>query len=78
MVVDCYVDMDFSSLYGYEDPQDPICEMSRRGYVINVYNCPLLWLLKIQNEVDLSTLHYGYVALYQYFRYLFPKNNLIK
>ena len=44
LVVDCYADADFAGLCGHEDPQDPICAMSRTGFVGIFSNCPLLWV----------------------------------
>ena len=35
------------------------------GYIITFVNCPLLFVLKLQTEVALSTLHAEYVALSQ-------------
>ena len=57
LVVDCYADADFARLWGHEDPQDPICAISRTGFVVTFANCPLLWVSKLQTEIDLSTLH---------------------
>ena len=32
--VDCYADKDFAGLWGYVDPQDPICARSRTVFVV--------------------------------------------
>ena len=61
--VNCYIDADFTGLWGAEDPQDPICAKSRTGYVITLANCPLHWVSKFQTEIALSTLHSEYVTL---------------
>ena len=55
--VDCYADTDFAGLWGYVDPQDPICARSRTGLVVTFSNCYLLWISKLQTEIALSTLH---------------------
>ena len=34
LVMDCYDDADFAGLWGYVDPQDPICVRSRNGFVL--------------------------------------------
>ena len=78
LVVDCYADADSAGLRGHEDPQDPICAISRTGFVVNFANCPLLWVSKLQTEIALSTLHYGYVALSNSVRALLPLKSLIK
>ena len=43
-MVDCYVDADFSILWGHENPQDPIFDRSRTVFVVTFSNCPLLWV----------------------------------
>ena len=48
LVVDCYADADFAGLWGNEDPQDPIFDRSRTGFVVTFANCPLLWVSKLQ------------------------------
>ena len=48
LTLDCYVDADFTGLYGQEDNQDPICVKSRTGYVLTLGNCPLMWVSKLQ------------------------------
>ena len=48
LVVDCYADADFAGLWGHEDPQYPICAISRTGFVVTFANCPLLWVSKLQ------------------------------
>ena len=62
-MVDFYADAYFAGLWGHEDPQDPMCDRSRNGFVVTFAYCPLLWVSKIQTYVALSTLHYEYVAL---------------
>ena len=77
MVVDFYADTDFAGLWVYEDPQDPMCDRSRNGFVVTFAYCPLLWVSKIQTYVALSTLHYDYVVLSQSIRALLPLKSLI-
>ena len=43
-VVGCYVDADFTGLWRYENPQDPICARSRTVFVVTDTNNPLLWV----------------------------------
>ena len=33
LVVDCYADADFAGLWGHKNPQDPIFDRSRTGFV---------------------------------------------
>ena len=58
LVVDCYADADFVGLWGHENPQDPICAISRTGFVVTCANFPLFWVSKLLTEIDISTLHY--------------------
>ena len=48
LVVDRYADEYFAGLWGHEDTQDPICAMSRTGFMVTFDNFPLLWVSKIQ------------------------------
>ena len=63
---------------GHEDPQDPICERSRTGFVVTFATCPLLWVSKLQTEIALSNLHSEYVALFHSVRALIALKSLIK
>ena len=77
-MVYCYADADFAGLWGHEDPQYPICAISRTGFVVTFANCPLLWVSKLQREISLSTLYSEYVALSHSVRALLPLKSLIK
>eukprot|EP00957_Ditylum_brightwellii_P167746 12770078-Ditylum_brightwellii.AAC.1 len=76
--VECYVDADFASLYGAENPEDPICVKSRMGYLIKFSECPFLWVSKLQTEIALSILHSEYVMLSQSLRDLLPTKDLLQ
>ena len=78
MVVDCYAGAYFARLWGHENLQDPICYRIRTTFVINVSNCPLLWMSKRHIDIYLSTLHSDYVELYNYVRRLLPLKIPIK
>ena len=57
LVMECYVDADYTGLWGHEYSQEPICARSRTGFVVTFANCYLLWMSKLQTEIALSTLH---------------------
>ena len=78
LVADCYDDADFAGLWGHENSQDPISARSRTLFVVNFSNLPLLWVLKLQTEIALYTLHYEYAALSHSVRELFTLKSLIK
>jgi len=70
--VDAYPDADFAGLYGHEKSTDPSCAKSRTGFLINVANCPVLWMSKLQTETALSTMEAEIIALAHCCRELFP------
>ena len=39
VLADCYADVDFAGLWGYENPQDPICASSITGLYIKADIC---------------------------------------
>ena len=47
LVVECYADADFAGLWGHEDPQEPICDRIRTGFVVTFSYCPILWMSKL-------------------------------
>ena len=78
LVVNWYNDTDFVGLWGYGKPQDPISDRIRTEFVVTFSNFPLLYVSKIQTHIYLSTLHYEYVALYNYVRSLLTLKIIIK
>ena len=54
--VGAFPDADFTGLYGYEKVDDPTCTKSRIGFLLNVSDCPILWMSKLQRETALSTM----------------------
>ena len=70
--IDSYPDADFAGMYGHEEITDPSCVKSRTGFVINVANCPVLWISKLQQETALSTMEAEIIALAHSCRELFP------
>ena len=75
--VDAYPDADFAGLYGHEKSTDPSCAKSRTGFLINVANCPVLWMSKLQTETALSTMEAEIIALAHCCRELFPIMNQV-
>ena len=70
--VQCYVDADFAGGYTKELSNEPISVFSRTGYVIYYFNCPVIWVSKMQSEICLSTVEAEYVALSQAMRDIIP------
>ena len=44
IVLYCYVNADFSGLWGHENAKYPICAKIRTGFVVTFYNYHLLWV----------------------------------
>ena len=75
--LDCYVDADFAGMYGYEDDQDPVSVRSRTGFVLTLFNCPIIWSSKLQSEITLSSTAAEYVAFSMAMRELLPMRALL-
>jgi hypothetical protein len=76
--IDCHVDSDFAGLFGVEDGLKPICAKSRTGYVIKFCDVPLIWVSKMQTQIELSTMEAEYIALSQSMRDLIPIREILK
>jgi hypothetical protein len=70
--IDCYVDADFTGLWGYEDKQNPSCVKNRTGYVIFIDDCPVLWVSRLQTDISTSTMEAEYSALSAAMRDVLP------
>ena len=62
--IDVYPAVDCASLYGHEKTSDPACAKSRAGFVVNIADCPVLWISKLQTETTLSTMEAEIFALF--------------
>ena len=76
--LDLYVDADFAGLFGQENDRNPDSVRSRTGYVISLYNCPLLWKSQLQTCLSQSTLEAEYFALSSSLKVLLPLKRLIE
>ena len=70
--IQCFVDADFAGGYSNETKDDPVSVFSRTGYVLFYFNCPVLWVSRMQTEISLSTVEAEYVALSQAMRDVIP------
>ena len=76
--LDCYIDSDFSGLFGTESSDDPVCAKSCTGYVITLSGCPLLWVSKLQSTIALSTMETEYQALSASCRDIIPLRHIVQ
>ena len=75
--LNCYVDADFSGLYGRDPDYSPSSAKSRTGYIITLGGCPILWKSQLQTEISLSTLEAEYSALSASMRTLLPLRSML-
>ena len=78
LVVDSYAGADFAGIWGHENPQYPIFDRSRTGFVVTFSNCTILWLSRLHTDIALSTIYSDYVAFSHSVRALIPLKILIK
>ena len=53
---DAYPSADFLELFGHENPTDTACVNSHTGFVIILVCFPVLWVSKLQTDIDLLTM----------------------
>ena len=75
---DIYVDADFAGGWGYENPDDPVCVKSRTGFIIEVMDCPIQWMSKLQTNIATSTMEAEYTALSIALRAAIPLLDVIR
>ena len=63
MVSNCYVDADFSGKWNQEESKETGAVMYITDVVVTCTNCPIIWLIWIQTEIELSTMEVEYIAL---------------
>ncbi|KAL7489424.1 hypothetical protein ACHAW6_015024 [Cyclotella cf. meneghiniana] len=77
LIVEAFPDADFAGLYGHEKITDPACAKSRTGFLIQVSDCPMVWVSKLQMETALSTMEAEIIALAHCCRELFPVMDIV-
>ena len=63
LTIDRFVDADFAGPWNVENPHNPLCVKSQKGYVLMVGNCPANWVSKLLSEITVSTMEAEYIAL---------------
>jgi len=59
----CYVNADFAGTWSKEYVDDAATALSCTGFVINFAGCPIIWAIKIQTKIALSTTKAEYIML---------------
>jgi hypothetical protein len=77
LLIDCYVDADFASLYGKDPDASRSSAKSRLGYVITLGGVPLIWKSQLIQEICLSTTFAEYNSLSQALHVVLPIRSLI-
>ena len=75
--IDDCLDADFAGTYEYEENTNPVSVKSRTGVIITFAKCPVLWILKLQTETDLSTMEVEIVSLVHSCREVFPIMHMV-
>ena len=70
--IDLYVDAAFATGWRTEQSTSPDSVKSRTGYIIEIANCPVLWVSKLQSTVATSTMESEYTALSMALRAFIP------
>ena len=61
-----------------EDIHDPTSVKSRTDYIITIANCLVIWVSKLQTEIELSTVESEFTALSQSMRSLIPLHHIME
>ena len=76
--IECFVDADFAGSWDQADTNNPENVLSRTGYTIMYYGCPITNVSKLQTEIALSTAEAEYIALSMATREVIPLVNMLK
>jgi len=73
-----FVDASFADGWGTELGTNPDSVKSRTGYIVEVANCPVLWISKMQSTIATSTMEAEYTALSMALRAVIPYLDILK
>ena len=69
---DVYVDEAFACEWGTELGTNPDSVKSRTGYIIEIANCPVIWVSKLQTTIATSTMESEYTTMSMAMRSAIP------
>ena len=61
--IECYADADFAGSWKKSNPLDETSTLSRTGYLVMLFNCPVIWNSKLQATIALSTTEAELISL---------------
>ena len=61
--IECYMGFNLSSGWNQDDGKEPGLVLPRKGYVITYAKRPIIWAIRLQTEIALSTMEAAYIAL---------------
>lgn len=76
--IDLFVDAAFACGWGSEEGTNPEAVKSRTGYIIEIADCPVMWVSKLQSTVATSTMESEYTALSMALRAFIPLHAVVK
>ena len=76
--IDLYVDAAFACGWGSELGTNPDSVKSRTGYIIEIANCPVMWVSKLQTSIATSTMESEYTALSMALRAFIPLQAIVQ
>ena len=76
--VNIYVDAAFACGWQTEEGSNPDSVKSRTGYIIEIANCPVMWVSKLQTTIATSTMESEYTALSMCLRAAIPMLAVLK
>ncbi len=77
LLIDCYINANFASLYGKDPDASRSSAKSWLGYVITLGGVPLVWKSQLIQEICLSTTFAEYNSLSQALHVILPIHSLI-
>ena len=75
--VKCFVGADFACAWNSSDPSNPENIMSQTGCTIMYAGFPVLWIIRLQTEITLSTTEPEYIPLSQSMRDIISLMNIL-
>ena len=73
----CHIDANFVGNWNLVEGDNPVSVLSRTGFIVTYADCPLIWALRLQPEISLSTTEAEYIALSIAMKEIIPLINIL-